>query len=120
MAQSRTRFIGMDGHKDASAVASVAQDHGAAVTSLGACGPRQCAIDPRVRTMQSQATHLLCVYAAGPWGSWLDRSLPKQGYACWVVAPSLSPHTPGDRGNTDRRDARQLARLARSGDLTVL
>jgi transposase len=37
-----------------------------------------------------------------------------------VVAPSLSPHPPGDRVNTDRRDAMQLARLARSGDLTVV
>ncbi len=120
MAQSRTRFIGMDGHKDSSAVAYVAQDHGAEVTSLGARGPRQCAINQRVRTMQSQATHLIFVYAAGPCGSWLDRSLTKQGYDCWVGAPSLIPHTPGDRVKTDRRDAMQLARLARSGDLTGL
>ena len=27
------------------------------------------------------------------------------------------PHKPGDRGTTDRRDARPLARLMRSGDL---
>jgi transposase len=37
-----------------------------------------------------------------------------------VVAPSLIPKKPGDRVNTDRRDAVQLARLARSGDLTVV
>src|SRR5437879_12340689 len=42
----------------------------------------------------------------------------KQGYVCWVVAPSLIPKKPGDRVKTDRRDARQLARLMRSGDLT--
>jgi transposase len=35
-----------------------------------------------------------------------------------VVAPSLIPKKPGERVNTDRRDAVQLARLARSGDLT--
>jgi transposase len=34
-----------------------------------------------------------------------------------VVAPSLIPQKPGDRVNTDRRDAVQWARLARSGDL---
>jgi transposase len=34
------------------------------------------------------------------------------------VAPSLVPKTAGDRVNTDRRDAIQLARLLRSGDLT--
>jgi transposase len=42
----------------------------------------------------------------------------KKGYVCWVVAPSLIPKKPGDRVKTDRRDAMQLARLMRSGDLT--
>jgi transposase len=37
-----------------------------------------------------------------------------------VVAPSLIPPKPGARVKTDRRDARQLARLARSGDLTAV
>jgi transposase len=35
-----------------------------------------------------------------------------------VVAPSLTPTQPGDRAKTDRRDAGQLARLRRAGDLT--
>ena len=39
----------------------------------------------------------------------------EKGYDCWVVAPSLIPKKPGDRVTTDRRDAVQLARLARSG-----
>ena len=41
-----------------------------------------------------------------------------KGYVCWVVAPSLIPTKAGDRVKTDRRDAMQLARLMRSGDLT--
>ena len=45
MSQSRTLFIGMDVHKDAIAVAYVAQDHGAEVTYLGTIGTRQCDID---------------------------------------------------------------------------
>ena len=44
----------------------------------------------------------------------------KKGYDCWVVAPSLIPKKAGDRVKTDRRDAVQLARLARSGDLTAV
>src|SRR4029450_1233958 len=51
---------------------------------------------------------------------WLYRYLTKKGYDCWVVAPSLIPKKAGDRVKTDRRDAVQLARLARSGDLTVV
>jgi transposase len=37
-----------------------------------------------------------------------------------VVAPSLIPKKAGDRVKTDRRDAIQLARLMRSGDLTPI
>jgi transposase len=120
MSQSSTLFIGMDVHKDTIAVAYVAQDHGAEVTFLGTIGTRQCDIDQLIRKMQSKATHLIFVYEAGPCGYWLYRSLTKKGYDCWVVAPSLIPKKPGDRVKTDRRDAVQLARLARSGDLTVV
>jgi transposase len=118
MSQSSTLFIGMDVHKDSIAVAYVAQDHGAEVMYLGAIGTRQCDLDQLIRKLQSKATHLIFVYEAGPCGYWLYRYLTKKGYDCWVVAPSLIPKKAGDRVNTDRRDAVQLARLARSGDLT--
>jgi transposase len=120
MSQSSTLFIGMDVHKDAITVAYVAQNHGAEVMSLGAIGTRQSDIDQLIRKMQSKAKHLIFVYEAGPCGYWLYRYLSKKGYDCWVVAPSLIPKKPGDRVKTDRRDAVQLARLARSGDLTAV
>jgi len=120
MSPSRTRFIGMDVHKDTMAVAYVAQEHGAEVTSLGTIGTRQCDIDQLIRKRQSKATHLIFIYEAGPCGSWLYRYLRKKDDDCWVVAPSLIPTKAGDRVKTDRRDAMQLARLARSGDLTAV
>ena len=120
MSQSRTLFIGMDVHQDTLAVAYVAQDHGAEVTYLGTIGTRQCDIDQLIRKMQSKAKHLIFVYEAGPCGYWLYRYLRKKDYDCWVVAPSLIPKKAGDRIKTDRRDALQLARLARSGDLTAV
>jgi transposase len=120
MSQSSTLFIGMDDHKDSIAVAYVAQDHGAEVMYLGVIGTRQCDLDQLIRKLQSKAKHLIFVYEAGPCGYWLYRYLCKKGYDCWVVAPSLIPKKPGDRVKTDRRDAVQLARLARSGDLTVV
>ena len=46
--------------------------------------------------------------------------LTTKGYHCWVVAPSLIPKKSGDRVKTNRRDAVPLARLARSGDLTLV
>jgi transposase len=118
MRQSRTRYIGMDVHKDAIAVAYIAQEHGAEVTYLGTIGTRQCDIDHLIRTMPSKAKQLILADEAGPCGSWLYRYLTQKGHHCWVVAPSLVPKTAGYRVKTDRRDAVQLARLMRSGDLT--
>src|SRR5262249_3472436 len=113
-----TLYVGMDVPKESIAVASVAQAHGAEVVSLGPIGTRQCDSDKLLRHLQSKGQQLVFVYEAGPCGSWLYLYLTKQGYVCWFVAPSLSPKKPGDRVKTDRRDARQLARLMRSGDLT--
>ena len=120
MSQSSTLFLGMDVHKDSIAVAYVAQDHGAEVMYLGTIGTRQCDRDQLIRKMQSKAQHLIFVYEAGPCGYWLARYLTQKGYDCWVVAPSLIPKQAGDRVQTDRRDAVQLARLARSGNLTAV
>jgi transposase len=120
MSQSRTRCIGLDVHNDSMAVAYVAQEHGAEVMYLGAIGTRQCAIDQLIRKRQSKAKHLIFVYEAGPCGYWLPRYLTQKGYDCGVVAPSLLPKSAGDRVKTDRRAAVQRARLARSGDLTVV
>lgn len=48
----------------------------------------------------------------------MHRYLTKKALLCWVVAPSQIPKKAGDRVKTDRRDAVQLARLLRSGDLS--
>jgi hypothetical protein len=71
MAQSSTLFIGMDVHKETMAVAYIAQDHGAEVTSLDTIGTPQCDIDHLVRKRQAKAKHLIFVYEAGPCGDWL-------------------------------------------------
>jgi transposase len=120
MRQSSTLYIGLDVHKESIAVAYVAKDHDAEVIYLGAIGTRQCDLDQLIRKRPSKANHLIFVYEAGPCGYWLYRYLSQKGYDCWVVAPSLIPRKPGDRVKTDRRDAVQLARLARSGDLTAV
>src|SRR5512145_1761148 len=118
MHQSRTLLIGMDVHKDAIAVAYVANDRDAEVVFLGTMGSRQCDIEQLIRKLQSKSQPLVLVYEAGPCGDWLSRDLTKKGHVCWVVAPSLISKQAGDRVTTDRRDAVHLARLLRSGDLT--
>src|SRR5712691_5844202 len=94
MPQSRTLYVGMDVHTASIAVASVAQAHGAEVVSLGTIGTRQCAIAKLLRHLQSKGPQLVFVYAAGPGGSWLSRSLTNKGFVCWIIAPSLIPKKP--------------------------
>ncbi len=118
MGHSNTLYVGLDVHKESIAVAYASEERGAEVIFLGTIGTRQCDLATLVRKLQSKAKHLLFVYEAGPCGYWLSRYLTKKHLICWVVAPSFTPKKPGDRVKPDRRDAVQLARLMRSGDLT--
>jgi len=104
MHQSNTLDVGMDVHQESMAVAYVANEYGAEVVSLGTIGTRPCDLDALIRTRHSKSQHLGFIVEAGPCGYWLACDLAKQGYVCWVVAPSRIPTKAGDRVNTDRRD----------------
>jgi transposase len=69
-----------------------------------------------------QAAHpgltLKFCYEAGPRGFALGRCLRSHGLDCILVCPSKVPRKPGERVKTDRRDADDLARLYRAGELT--
>ncbi len=110
-------YVGLDVHKDSISVA-YAVDDGSEVIFLGRFGTRHCDIDVFVRKLLSHSSRLAFVYEAGPCGYWLYRYLSRKEHACWVVSPTMIPRRAGDRVKTDRRDAIQLARLMRSGDLT--
>jgi transposase len=58
------------------------------------------------------------VYEAGPTGYVIYRRLQQLKIECIVVAPSRTPQPKGGRQKNDRRDAVQLARLHRAGELT--
>jgi transposase len=118
MADSSTLFVGLDVHKETIAVAYVGEEREAEVVSLGTIGTRQSDIDKLIRKLKGKGKTLHLVYEAGPCGYWLYRYLTKKNLKCWVVAPSQIPKKAGDRVKTDRRDAVQLARLLRSGDLS--
>jgi transposase len=118
VAHTSTLFIGLDVHKETIAVAYVAAEREAEVISLGTSGTRQGDIDKLVRRLQAKGKIRHFVYEAGPCGYWLYRYLTKHHLTCWGVAPSCIPQKASDRVKTDRRDAMQLARLLRSGDLT--
>jgi transposase len=113
-------YVGLDVHKEIIAPAYAPEEPGSEVIALGKIGTRQCDIDKLLRQLQSKGRHLRIVYEAGPCGFWLQRYLHKKGLECQIVAPSLIPKRSGDRVKTDRRDALQLARLHRAGELTPI
>jgi len=117
MKKPATLFVGLDDHKDSISVAYVPDDRAAEVNYVGRIGTRPADVDKLVRRLQAKADRLVFAYEAGPCGYGLYRQLTGHGLTCLVVAPSLIPRKPGDRVKTDRRDAVQLARLLRSGDL---
>src|SRR5688572_18321397 len=74
----------------------------------------------RLRKAHGPEVVLRVCYEAGPCGFGIARRLKQLGVDCVVVAPSMTPTRSGDRIKTDKRDARKLARLLRSGELTAV
>ena len=111
-------FVGLDVHKDTISVAHAAGGAATGPHFVGQIGTRHSDIDKLVRRLKSLSPRLVFAYEAGPCGYVLQRYLTRKGLDCRVVAPSLIPKKPGDRVKTDRRDAVEIARLLRSGDLT--
>jgi transposase len=114
-----TLFIGLDVHNDSIAV-SLAPADSTEVRRYGIIGGKH---DDVLRLSQKlRAAHpgvaLKFCYEAGPRGYPLCRFIRTHGCDCIIVSPSKVPRAPGDRVKTDRRDADQLARLFRAGELT--
>jgi len=118
MSEPTPLFVGLDVHKDSIAVAHAQGQSADPPVYVGAIGTRQADLDKLIRRLQAKTPTLVFAYEAGPCGYTLHRELTGQGFDCHVVAPSLIPKKPGDKVKTDRRDAIELARLLRSGDLT--
>jgi len=61
----------------------------------------------------------ICYEASGG-GYVLHRAIQEWGHACEVIAPSLIPKRPSVQRKHDKRDAIDLARLYRAGELTAM
>jgi len=112
-------FVGLDVHNDSIAV-SLAPSDSTEVRRYGIIGGQH---EDVLRLLQKlRVAHpgvaLKFCYEAGPRGYPLCRFIRSHGAECLIVAPSKVPRQPGDRVKTDRRDADQLARLYRAGELT--
>lgn len=112
-------YLGLDVHKETIAVSIAPQDC-REVRRYGVINGSLNAVDKLVKKLAAPDLELRVVYEAGPCGFVLCRHLRAKGIACEVVAPSLIPKKSSDKVKTDRRDADQLARLHRAGELTPI
>jgi transposase len=112
-------YIGLDVHKESIAVA-IAPQNSSEVRRYGIIGGTLEAVDKLLKKLSQEDVELRLVYEAGPCGFVLCRHLRSKGLHCDLVCPSLIPRKASDRVKTDRRDADQLARLYRAGELTPI
>jgi transposase len=111
-------YLGLDVHKDSITVA---------VLPAGAKTPTR--VDrlpndlPKLKRWLERVARdgeLRACYEASGAGYVLHRALLDWGYACEVIAPSLIPKRAGVQRKHDTRDAADLARLYRAGELTAV
>ena len=111
-------YVGLDVHKETIAVALAAAGKRGEVREYGTIANRPAALKALADKLAKSGAALRFCYEAGPCGYGIQRQLSAAGHGCVVVAPSLVPRRPGERIKTDRRDAANLARLHRAGELT--
>ena len=117
MAKSIT-YVGLDVHKDTIAVALAEAGLRGEVREHGKIPNTPAALKALTVKLAPAGRELRFCYEAGPCGYGIQRQLTGAGHECAVVAPSLIPRKPGERIKTDRRDAINLAKLHRAGELT--
>ncbi len=111
-------YVGLDVHKDTIAVALAEAGLRGEVREHGKIPNTPTALKALTVKLAGRRRELRFCYEAGPCGYGIQRQLSALGHPCAVVAPSLIPRKPGDRIKTDRRDAINLAKLHRAGELT--
>jgi transposase len=117
MAKSIT-YVGLDVHKDTIAVALAEAGLRGEVREHGKIPNTPAVLKALAVKLAPAGRELRFCYEAGPCGYGIQRQLTGMGHDCAVVAPSLIPRKPGERIKTDRRDAINLAKLHRAGELT--
>ncbi len=120
MGQHSEAFVGIDTSKLKNAVSVAEGGRGGEVRYLGEFDTTEAATRKLVNKLAAKYDKLTFCYEAGPTGYGLHRLIESLGHRNIVVAPSLIPKKTGDQVKTNRRDANNLARLSRAGELTAV
>jgi transposase len=73
-----------------------------------------------LQRLSKNGEEIRACYEASAAGYVLQRQLTTGGYHCDLCAPSLTPTRPGDRRKHDKRDATQIGKWYRDGDLVLI
>jgi hypothetical protein len=114
---STHKYVGLDVHKDTVMIAIADGRREGEVRLYGEVSNDLEAIDRVLRKLRADGSTLHVAYEAGPTGFVLYRRMRQWNLDCIVVAPSKTPQEKGGRQKNDQRDALQLARLHRAGEL---
>lgn len=117
----RKYYIGLDVHKESIAIAYTWEGSRTAPTFHGTCGGSNLSAERALRALAKKLGVLFkalnVCYEAGPSGFVLARRLRQLGVNCVVMSPSKTERKPGERIKTDKRDAKNIAKLFRNGDI---
>ena len=108
-------YLGMDVHKESITIAVLPE--GAKTPTRLDRLPNDLPKLKRWLERVARDGELRACYEASGAGYVLHRALQEWGYACEVIAPSLIPKRSGVQRKHDKRDAADLARLYRAGEL---
>jgi transposase len=111
-------YLGMDVHKDSITIA-VLPGSAKAPTRLEKLPNDLPKLQKWIARLARDGEIHACYEASGA-GYVLHRALTAWGYACDVIAPSLIPKRSGVQRKHDQRDAADLARLYRAGELVAV
>jgi transposase len=111
-------YLGMDVHKDSITIA-VLPGSAKAPTRLEKLPNDLPKLQKWIARLARDGEIHACYEASGA-GYVLHRALTAWGYACDVIAPSLIPKRSGVHRKHDKRDAADLARLYRAGELVAV
>src|ERR1700675_2502308 len=120
MSDHSEAFVAFDTSKLRNAVAIADAGRAGEVRFLGEIENTGTATAKLVRKLAAKYQRLTFCYEAGPTGYGPYLEIKSLGQECVVAAPSLIPKKPGDRVKTNRRDAVNLAKLLRPGELTAV
>lgn len=109
---------GLDVHKDSIMMSVFCNNEEQPMFEKSLPGDGKKVIETLVR-LQEKGTVISC-YESGCMGFTLQRALSANGISCLIAAVSKIPRKPGDRIKTDKRDARNLAKQLKCGEITAI